>query len=222
MKTQLSTSGTRPKVRLLPDAATENMAGLKRVKFLDGREQEQEYSANMVESLADEYKQRKASLDGNLQRVIAGHRVAHMEVSRKTPAEREAEEKQREEAEAERAKNPLARLMDAQPTREEAPSDLLADGFVRSKRAQQLRVKDSLNGQLNEIGEQKTALIQKLNKALLKLDKINQEKKQLSLDLLEMVKFVRDLQKAASGGDDIEGIVSAQMKRDFHREKEMN
>ena len=30
-----------------------------------------------------------------------------------------------------------------------------------------------------------------------------------------MVKFVRDLQKAASGGDDIEGIVSAQMKRDF-------
>lgn len=37
-----------------------------------------------------------------------------------------------------------------------------------------------------------------------------------------MVKFVRDLQKAASGGDDIEGIVSAQMKRDFQREKELN
>lgn len=61
-----------------------------------------------------------------------------------------------------------------------------------------------------------------MNKALLKLDKINQQKKDLSNDLLEMVKFVRDLQKAASGGDDIEGIVSAQMKRDFQREKEMN
>ena len=61
-----------------------------------------------------------------------------------------------------------------------------------------------------------------MNKALLKLDKITQQKKDLSNELLEMVKFVRDLQKAASGGDDIEGIVSAQMKRDFQREKDMN
>ena len=83
-------------------------------------------------------------------------------------------------------------------------------------------MKDQINSQINEIGQQKTALIQKLNKALLKLDKVNQEKKDLSNDLLEMVKFVRDLQKAASGGDDIEGIVSAQMKRDFQKEKERN
>ena len=51
---QASTSGTRPKVKLIPDAATENLANLKRVKFLDGNENE--YKANMMESLADEYK----------------------------------------------------------------------------------------------------------------------------------------------------------------------
>lgn len=37
-----------------------------------------------------------------------------------------------------------------------------------------------------------------------------------------MVKFVRDLQRAASSGDDIEGVVSTQMKTDFKREKELN
>ena len=78
------------------------------------------------------------------------------------------------------------------PTEQEPP-ELLADGFVRSKRAQQLRVKDGIMDQINEVSEQKTALIQRLNKALLKLDSINQAKKTLSNDLLEMVKFVRDL-----------------------------
>jgi len=33
---------------------------------------------------------------------------------------------------------------------------------------------------------------------------------------------VRDLQLAASSGDDIDGVVSAQMKTDFKREKELN
>lgn len=36
------------------------------------------------------------------------------------------------------------------------------------------------------------------------------------------MKFVRDLQRAASNGDDIEGVVSVQLKTDFQREKELN
>ena len=65
----------------------------------------------MMESLADEYRQRKASLDRNLQKVINNTRVAHMEVSKKTREEIEAEQKRKEEEEAELADNPLARLM---------------------------------------------------------------------------------------------------------------
>ena len=58
--------------------------------------------------------------------------------------------------------------------------------------------------------------------ALVKLDKANTQKRELGDKLLEQVKFVRDLQKAASNGDDIDGVVSAQMKVDFQREKELN
>ena len=65
-------------------------------------------------------------------------------------------------------------------------------------------------------------LIQKLNKALVKLDKLNSHKKEIGNKLLEQVKFVRDLQRAAANGDDIGGIVSIQMKSDFKREKELN
>jgi hypothetical protein len=36
--------------------------------------------------------------------------------------------------------------------------------------------------------------------------------------LVEKIKFVRDLQQATSGGDDIENIVSAQMKEEFRKE----
>ena len=69
--------------------------------------------------------------------------------------------------------------------------------------------------QIRAIEEEKTVLIQKLNKALIKLDKQNQTKRELGEKLLEQVKFVRDLQRAASNGDDIEGVVSTQMKTDF-------
>lgn len=58
-------------------------------------------------------------------------------------------------------------------------------------------------------------MIQKLNKALVKLDKVNELKKDIGNKLLEQVKFVRDLQRAAANGDDITGVVSTQMKSDF-------
>ena len=71
--------------------------------------------------------------------------------------------------------------------------DKFADGFIRSKRNAHLRVKQELMSQIRSIEEAKTALIQKLNKALIKLDKQNQAKRDLGEKLLEMVKFVRDL-----------------------------
>lgn len=83
-------------------------------------------------------------------------------------------------------------------------------------------MKQELLGRINTIEEEKTALIQKLNKALIKLDKLSAAKRELGDKLLEQVKFVRDLQKAASNGDDIDGVVSDQIKIEFRREKELN
>ena len=100
--------------------------------------------------------------------------------------------------------------------------DKIADGFVRSKRNQQLRVKGEVFDQIQTIREEKIELIQKLNNALIKLDKMNSSKKDIGNKLLEQVKFVRDLQRAAANGDDISGIVSIQMKSDFQREKDLN
>lgn len=54
-----------------------------------------------------------------------------------------------------------------------------------------------------------------MNKALIKLDKQNSTKRELGEKLLEQVKFVRDLQIAASKGDDIGGVISDQLKSDF-------
>ena len=61
-----------------------------------------------------------------------------------------------------------------------------------------------------------------MNKALIKLDRQNSTKRELGEKLLEQVKFVRDLQIAASKGDDIGGVISDQLKSDFQREKELN
>ena len=74
-----------------------------------------------------------------------------------------------------------------------AEEDKFADGFIRSKRNTNLRVKQELLSQISSIEEAKTALIQKLNKALIKLDRQNQSKREIGEKLLEQVKFVRDL-----------------------------
>lgn len=66
------------------------------------------------------------------------------------------------------AKNPLAKLM-AVETKKDGPTEeeKFADGFVRSKRNVQLRVKQELLSQIRTVEEEKTALIQKMNKALI-------------------------------------------------------
>ena len=129
--------------------------------------------------------------------------------------------------EEEAKKNPLIRLkagaeVDPVKQQQEQAENKLADGFVRSKRNQQLRVKGEILTQIQTLEQEKMDLIQKLNKALVKLDKLNSHKKEIGNKLLEQVKFVRDLQRAAANGDDIGGIVSIQMKSDFKREKELN
>lgn len=94
-------------------------------------------------------------------------------------------------------------------------NEKIADGFVRSRRTTELRVKDELRANVANLEEEKTNLIQKMNKALIQLDKVNEVKRELGEKLLEQIKFVRDLQIAASKGDDISYIISDQLKIDF-------
>ena len=75
---------------------------------------------------------------------------------------------------------------------------------------------------MESLENEKTELIQKLNEALIRLDHLNEDKRELSDRLVEQIKFVRDLERAVLHGDDIEGVVSEQMKTDYKREKEMN
>ena len=65
--------------------------------------------------------------------------------------------------------------MESAKPKESGPKeeDKFADGFIRSKRNTQLRVKQELLSQIQTIEEEKTALIQKMNKALIKLDQSN-------------------------------------------------
>jgi hypothetical protein len=55
-----------------------------------------------------------------------------------------------------------------------------------------------------------------------KLDKLNTKNREMSNQLVEKIKFVRDLQQATSGGDDIETIISAQMKEEFRKEQQIS
>ena len=84
-----------------------------------------------------------------------------------------------------------------------------------------MRVQDTTNAKLEDIERQKSDILQKLNEALIKLDKLNTNKREMSNRLVEQIKFTRDLEPAVLHGDDIEGIVSEQMKSDYKREKDM-
>ena len=46
----------------------------------------------------------------------------------------------------------------------------LADGFIRSRRTTEMQVKQELLNAIRKLEEEKTHLIQKLNKALIQLD----------------------------------------------------
>jgi len=56
-----------------------------------------------------------------------------------------------------------------------------------------MRAKDSINDGMNEIEEERNKLHEKLSQALLRLDGLNQSKKEMQEKLVEQIKFVRDL-----------------------------
>ena len=63
--------------------------------------------------------------------------------------------------------------------------------YHRSQRAVEMRIKDGFDEGVNEIENDKFALIKRLNEHLLELDKMNEEKRTLSTQLIEQIKFVR-------------------------------
>jgi hypothetical protein len=77
---------------------------------------------------------------------------------------------------------------------------------------------------MQELEADKTKLVQKLNDALIKLDGLNTNKRLLSQKLVEQIQFVRDLHKATGGAgvDDIQSIVSDEIKNEYKREKELH
>lgn len=52
------------------------------------------------------------------------------------------------------------------------------------------------------------------------LDKLNQEKSQLSQNLIDQIKFVRDMQRETHKCEDISGVVSDELKQELRVEKE--
>lgn len=69
----------------------------------------------------------------------------------------------------------------------------------------------------------KLGLIQKLNDALVQLDKLNQEKLSLSNKLIELLKFIREISRETQKADGVEalgGVVSQQVRDELRQEKE--
>jgi len=79
--------------------------------------------------------------------VIDTNRVAPLKVLKKSKKEIEDEKKAQED---ELANNPLAKLMESGKPKNAQPAeeDAFADGFIRSKRNTQLRVKQELLSQI--------------------------------------------------------------------------
>jgi len=129
------------KLQLLPDTTTDKLSDLKRVKFLDP---EFEAPSRLDrQALSKEYMKKKQTMDAQLQKVINRTKVAHMKILKKSKEEIEREKKALED---EMARNPLAKLMATAGPNEEGPKEAekFADGFVRSNRNVQLRVKQEL------------------------------------------------------------------------------
>lgn len=83
-----------------------------------------------------------------------------------------------------------------------------------------MRIKNNYDNELNNMETDKLSLIQKLNDSLVQLDKLNQEKAQMSNKLIEIMKFVRDLQRETSKGDDLNAVVNDDLKCELRQIKE--
>jgi hypothetical protein len=82
---------------------------------------------------------------------------------------------------------------------EDWPKKKLADGFVRSERSAAMRVRDTIDQEIEDLRTGKDDLIINLNSKMLKLDELTSEKKMMHEKLAEQIQFVRDLQRALGG-----------------------
>ena len=84
-----------------------------------------------------------------------------------------------------------------------------------------MRIKDTYENQLSVLETDKLSLIQRLNDALVALDRLNQEKGVLSAKLMELLKFVREVTRETQKGDDLNGVVSDELKSEYKNGKEL-
>ena len=124
--------------------------------------------------MAEEYRQRQQRMDSRLKKEIENNAIGSLKVvdplsGLKSPL------------------NPNQQLINVMQ-----PKDAK---FFRSQRSVAMRIKDSYEEQVQKLETDKLQLIQKLNDALVQLDRLNQEKAQTSEKLIEMLKFVRDMQR---------------------------
>ena len=67
-------------------------------------------------------------------------------------------------------------------------------------------------------------LVKKLNEHLLQLDKLNEEKRTLSQQLIDQIKFVRDLQSQLGTADNghVTEVIDKELEGQFRKEKQLN
>lgn len=87
-----------------------------------------------------------------------------------------------------------------------------------------MRERVSLDEQIQAVQEERTALTQKLNDALLKLDKHNKRKGEMSQKLVDQMAFVRDLERATANleAKNLEDMQSPEVVADYNKEKELS
>ncbi len=93
--------------------------------------------------------------------------------------------------------------------------------YARSKESLQLKIKDDLNNEVMNLNTEKTSLIQELNKRLVELDRINEEKRDLSSKLIIQIRFIRDLQGSLGTADNgnIHDIIDKDIESKFREVK---
>lgn len=124
--------------------------------------------------MAEEYRQRQQRMDSRLKQEIENNAIGSLRIV-----------------------DPLSGLKSPLNPNQELINVMQAKDakFFRSQRSVAMRIKDSYEVQVQKLETDKLQLIQKLNDALVQLDRLNQEKSQISEKLIEMLKFVRDMQR---------------------------
>ena len=125
---------------------------------------------------------KKEDVGTSISKLVSRAKVAKIEVSKLSQAEKDAIEEEKKN----QPKSVLDELLkDVNKEKEEQERQKLAEGFVRSKQSLAMRVKQEIDHEMVELEDSKFALIQKLNDALLRLDKVNTYKREMSGKLVE-------------------------------------